>query len=50
MERTHYTYLSYKSPLLWAEVEQEDQQEAVALLTVIRKEKKVTCMIGQALV
>lgn len=27
-------------------MEQEDQQEAVALLTVIRKEKKVTCMIG----
>lgn len=44
MERTHYTYLSYKSPLLWAEVEQEDQQEAVASLTVVRKEKKVTCM------
>lgn len=46
MERPHYTYLSYKSLLLWAEVEQEDQQEAVASLTVVRKEKKVTFIIG----
>lgn len=46
MESPHYTYLSYRSLWLWAEVEQEDQQEAVALLTVVRNEKEVTSMIG----
>lgn len=45
MERQHDTYLSYKSLLLWAEVEQEDQQEAVASLTVVKKEKKVICVM-----